>query len=172
MLIKMVGSALLVAGGAGVGIYYGMQPQLRSKQLGEIEKGLMVMYSETEYGRTCLEPMCIKAGKIMKDGDENIFSNFAARLSEKQGENIAEIWTHVIYNEDKCYLTKNDIYTIAELGNYLGCGDVKRQLNGIKMLLNYIEQCKADLKEESAKEMRLWRSTGILAALFVVILLF
>lgn len=172
MLLKLVGCALLIAGGSCLGIYYGIQPRLRSRDLEEIKKGLMVMYSETEYGHTCLEPMCIKAGEITSDKISGLFKAFAISLSERCGESSGKMWEECIIGYDGLHLSENDISMILGLGSYLGCGDIKRQLTGIELLTDYIDRCQSELRDEIVKRMRLCRSTGILAGLFLVILLF
>lgn len=172
MLIKLVGSALLVAGGGCLGVYYGMEPRLISRELGEIKKGLMIMYSETEYGHTCLEPMCIRAGKSVGGTIGELFENFALGLKERAGESTQEIWEDCVRSCKETHLNDSDLSAVSGLGSYLGCGDIKRQLTGIEGLIGYIDCRTGELREECAKRMRMCRSTGILTGLFVAILLF
>ena len=173
MLLKIMGSVLIVVCGGGLGMYYGAAYELRKGELEQLKRALMLMYSETEFGHTHLAPMCEKALEVCDSVIGNIFNDFSIALTERTTESIAEMWKDCVeQNMIHTHLAAEDADVIANLGSNLGAVDINRQLTAIKCLITYIDLKCEELANISSKNMRLYKSTGVLLGAFAVILLF
>lgn len=173
MLLKLIGSVLLIVGGAGLGIYYGMSPALRKRELEQLKRALMLMYSETEFGRTPLAEQCRSAADICDNAVGGIFSCFALGLEDRTAEDTVQLWKNCV--KTACvhtHFATEDVEKITVLGNSLGVVDINRQLSAIKNVTDYIDFKCDELEEVSKKNMRLYKNTGVLLGIFAVILLF
>lgn len=173
MLLKIIGAVMLIAGGGGLGMYYGADSGFRKRELEQLKRALMLIYSETEFGHTCLAPMSKKASRVCDGATGSIFTDFSQALTERTTESITEMWKSCVkQNIKNTHLSAEDIEAIENLGSSLGVGDINRQLTAVKGLMGYIDCRCQELEETGRRNMKLYKSTGVLLGAFVVILLF
>lgn len=172
MFIKLFGALLLILSGTGLGIYYGMGSELRRRELEELKRALMVMYSETEFGHTHLAPMCRRAAGSCERGISDIFISFAEGLKRRDTEDIWELWQSCLNSAQGVHLADEDREAIGALGKSLGAEDINLQLSGIRLAVSYIDSKDEELAQLSSKNLRLYKSGGALIGIFAVILLF
>ena len=173
MILKLTGALLLMAGGCGVGICRGMGAELRRRELEQLKRALMLMYSQTEFGHLCLSEIAQRAAEISSMGIDELFFDFYTRLNDGEGESIAAMWSECVDTlKGKTHLTAGDISCIRTLGDSLGTGDIKRQLSGINSLADYIDTSCAILAGTAGTSLKMCRSMGFLISAFAVILLF
>lgn len=172
MFMKIAGALLLILGGGGLGMYYGLACEFRKRELEEFKRALMLMYSETQFGHTHLSGMCERAAKICAGAVADILHGFALALKDKSIEDIAAVWrSHVQRGAADTHLSAEDFDKISALGEGLGSGDINRQLNSINQLITYIDMKNTELERLGEKNLRLYKSTGVLIGIFAVILL-
>lgn len=173
MFLKITGAVMLICGGGCLGMLFGMKSELRKRDLEELKRALLLMYSDTEFGHSYLSDMCGRAARICEQGIAVIFSAFTEYLQERKSEDISEMWAKSVedslrYNN----LAREDVRAVSAMGSSLGTSDINRQLRAISELLGYIELKCRDIAQISGKNMRLYKNTGILLGMFAVILLF
>jgi len=64
-----------------------------------------------------------------------------------------------------------DIEQFMSLGSSLGYLDGEMQLNGIEMVISYIDMVTEELKVSSDKNKKMYRSLGVLGGILIVIVL-
>ncbi len=172
MFIKLVGAVLLIISGTGLGIFYGMEPELRRRELAGLKGALMIMHSETKFGHTHLAPMCRRAAQNCEGGISRIFISFADSIRRRDTEDIQGLWQSCVESVKDTHLTDGDKEAISALGKGLGAEDIDLQLSAIMALVSYIDSKDEELVQLSSKNLRLYRSGGALIGIFAVILLF
>ena len=173
MLLKVMGAVIIIAGGACLGICYGKRWELRSLDLMELKRAFNLMYLETEFGHTFLAPMCKKAAKLCTSGVSDIFSSFAEELKRRDSEDISAMWRDsVIKGSKNSRLEREDIEFISNLGENLGSDDIKAQLSGISLAIDYIDKKTEELSRLNSRNFRLYKNAGTLFGIFIAILLF
>jgi stage III sporulation protein AB len=172
MYFKLIGAFLLSLGGVGLGRYTGMYPKLRQRELERFKNALMLIYSDTEFGKSCLEDSCRRAAKNTDGATRDILADFADKLSLNTLDAVGEAWSRAVKNNKGTYLTDEDITHLADMGEGIGSADYTLQLNAIRNVAVYIDDSCKHIADESGAKLRLCQNTGFMLGLLVAVLLF
>jgi stage III sporulation protein AB len=172
MCIKLIGAFLLSVGGVGLGRYIGMYLKLRQRELERFKNVLMLIYSDTEFGKSCLADSCIRAAKNTSGAAKNVIESFADRLNQSTSDEVGDMWRQAVTDNKGLYLTDEDLTHLADLGNGIGSADYTLQLSAIKSVILYIEDKCKHISGESGARLRLCQSTGLMLGLLIAVLLF
>ena len=83
-----------------------------------------------------------------------------------------DIWNRAVEEQLKnAHLNSMDKEILVRLGNELGCLDRETQLHTIALAVEQVEDARSELHGELPKKMRLYNCLGILAGVFITILL-
>lgn len=172
MLIKIVGSIMVLLASTGIGIMAGEKKKRRIKQLKELMVHMKVLYGEIEYGRTAL-PEVLKIVASRNQGDmTGFFQRVAEELSKLSGESFSVIWNRCMETElAATCLTKKDRLLLEGLGENLGFLDQKMQLTTIGHYMVNLEGAMEEAAAEVREKVRLYNLLGVLGGIFITIVM-
>ena len=99
------------------------------------------------------------------------FLRVEKRMEEEAGKAFAEIWKEEIEKfPDDLPLRKQDLEALQALGENLGYADKKTQERTILFYLEQADDSLAFLKKEMESRTKLYRSLGMAAGLFILVL--
>jgi len=172
MLLRIIGALAVVAGCAGLGMYYAAKEGFRIAELLEFKKALLILSSEIEYMRS---PLAVACGNISKRTNALIgmlFSNFSANLNIGEGETAYQLWLNAAESiKEKSHLTAEDWDIIEGFGKTLGYLDKNMQQNAINYAVNYIDDKAQTLQAAGDKNKRMYQSLGVIGGLLVTVVL-
>ena len=113
---------------------------------------------------------------------EEIFKNIAENCSEKNIKSIFQIlaikpntnihksWENIINNVET-NLTEEDKKILIEMGKILGTTDVEGQVSNIKITSTFIDRQIEKAEQEKEKNVKMFRTLGIVSGLAITIIL-
>ena len=172
MLFRIAGTFLILAGSAGLGLYFSAKEGFRVQDLLEFKKALLILSSEIEYMRSTLSEACANISKRTSLGVSRIFARFSELLAEGEGETAYRLWLAAMEeNRDAVHLAAEDIAVLGDFGKTLGYLDKQMQKNAIDYAVSYIDEKSAVLSASSDKNKRMYRSLGVIGGLMIAVVL-
>lgn len=143
-----------------------------------------------QYVNRLKELLCIKSVlnifenkiKFTQSPLEEIFKNIAENCSErniknifqilaiKPNENIHKSWENIINNVET-NLTEEDKKILTDMGKILGTTDVEGQVSNIKITSSFIDRQIEKAEREKEKNVKMFRTLGIVSGLAIIIIL-
>lgn len=130
------------------------------------------------YSNETLPEALKEIGSRFSDGNSGMaaeaglfFLRVEKRMEEEAGKAFAEIWKEEMEKfPDDFPLRKQDLEALQALGENLGYADKKTQERTILFYLEQADDSLAFLKKEMESRTKLYRSLGMAAGLFILVL--
>jgi stage III sporulation protein AB len=168
MILKIIGSALIVLSASLIGLYYSNRENYRMADLAEFKKTLLLLKSEIEFSMTNLPEAMLIVSEKTNQKFQTFYEEIARRLDEKTGEGIGAIWRETLERSlQKTYFAAEDFDYFNSLGGALGVMDRTLQQSSIRMMTDYIDAKTEALYELGAKSKKMYPSLGVLGGILV-----
>lgn len=172
MIIKILGSILVIGSTSILGYLLGRERVNRLNQLKDLKQSFLLLRGEIEYGCTPLP----EAMENLASKNDTVFSSFfqsvAGKLGTYEGRTFYDIWKEEIKEKlGHTSLTKEDKKRLVTIGETLGYLDRKMQQNTINF---YLEGLNEEIKREGesqGEKIRLFQLMGVLSGIFVTIVM-
>lgn len=139
----------------------------RVKELTSIKSALNILENKIKFTQTPLDEIFKQIAK--SNSEENIVKIFET-MSKIRNENIHKIWKNVI-NTHETNLNNDDKKILLDMGNILGATDVEGQVSNIRITTSFIDKQIQKAEEEKEKNVKLFRTLGIVSGLTIIIIL-
>lgn len=172
MIVKLMGSTMVLAAGTIIGMILAKDKVDRVKQLRELISALNMLEIEIKFGLSTLPEAFMKVSKNFDDKIGKLFE-YGAQLFLHDKITGFECWKKTIcWAIPSLSLNKEDEEILLTLGSSLGEVDTENQLKAIRLVVEQLKHQEIRAQEERIKEEKMFRSLGILMGLAVVIILF
>ncbi|KXL53043.1 stage III sporulation protein SpoAB [Anaerotignum neopropionicum] len=172
MFIQGVGALLIVSATTFAGYAFFAKDKYRLKELGEIERGILLMKNQISYLGTPLAQLLDEISWKIEGVAGLAFQEIASRMEERQGNSADEIWESTwVELGKKSYLTAVDLNELMAFGRTLGFLEKEQQEGSMDMLLHYLREVEERINKRLDKNGRLYFSMGVLGGLLMVITL-
>ena len=171
MLIKIVGSLLIISASTIIGCAYSRDYARRPAQLRELQGQLQILENELSFQ---LNPLLEAFSTIAGTGSitTNFFSSAARYLKNKRGISATRAWELAINdNISATSLVEEDKDIIIAFGKMLGSSDLEGQIRNIRLTLSQLEIQESKAEESRKKNESMYRNLGVLGGLALVIFL-
>ncbi len=167
MIFKITGSVLIVSGTGIFGLLKSVKLHKRYKNLVKLEACFVAMANEISFSNDCIDVILLRVSQICEFN--KIFSSVAGLSHDKP---LSQRWKESIKNDaQELYLSKSDCEILCMLAGELGMTDREGQLKNIEHIRNLLKQAVNEAYEEYARESKMLKGLGIMAGMFLVILL-
>jgi stage III sporulation protein AB len=169
---KIIGCILVILSSAGMGFFFSNEMKCRIEDLRELKKLIVLLRGDIRYGNTPL-PEAISAIARRHTGCfAAFFTKVSAKLNELSGLTFSDIWKEAAEKELMgTSLMKKDKLHLIQFGENLGYLDKDMQMNTLDLFITQLED---EIKEQakSVKERAyLYNSIGIMAGIFISIVM-
>ncbi|WP_304507206.1 stage III sporulation protein AB [Anaerotignum sp.] len=172
MIIQGIGAFLIVSATTLVGFAFAAKEKYRRNELGEIERGILLMKNQISYLGTPLGELLGQISWKTEGVAGLAFQEIANRMEERQGNSAEEIWESTwVEVGKKSYLTAVDLEELTAFGRTLGFLEKEQQEGSMDMLLHYLREVQEKISKRLDKNGRLYYSMGVLSGLLLVITL-
>lgn len=177
MYIKIIGALFILSACTGMGLYFGSGIKDRLEKLQMLKHQFSAIRSDIAYSGTTLpEAMDTMAERLSINKTSKEFQCFygevSKRLMEKSGIPFQKIWEDAIEHYLKnTSLNKNDLQLLSSLGGQFGYLDREMQLKTIDLYLARLEEERLSEVQKAGEKMRLYRTLGLLAGVFLVVVM-
>lgn len=171
-MVKIIGSILVLASSALLGIYYSLRDGYRITDLLELRKALILLKSEIAYSAALPEALSGISERLAGSVSE-FFSLAGNKLTEKSAGESAIVWRSALKESlGNSYLINEDIECLERLGETLGGLGKTAQTDGADMAIMYIDAKINELRGSEEKNKKLYRNVGIAGGLLITIFMF
>ncbi len=167
MLIKIIGMTLIISAGSLTGT-------AMSSSLTEHEKRLKLIVLLLNRFSTLINFQALHTGEILENvADDRTFEklNFikTAYMLYEKGEKFRDAWEIAIKNDIN--LAEGEKNELLSVGVALGKSNIKGQLSMLEIHIQNINNIYNNISKENANKCKLYRSLGVLAGIFISVML-
>lgn len=171
-MIKFIGFTVIILGTTLIGFKRAGQIKERYNSLTYLYKVMIMLRGEIDYNVSEMNEIFRTLHSKTKGSLKKFFFELyeSTRMQYEQSINI---YWNMSVDRYLCNMnfTAQDIDMIKELGENLGYLDKNMQLKNIDYLLNYIDRELKELGETMDKNMKMYKMFGVLAGIFIIIVL-
>lgn len=165
IFIKFVNLILILVICSYIGIIKSKSYENRVVELNKFQNSLVMFKSKIEFTYEPLKNIFQDISKVIYKNEKNIFEE-----AIKSDEEIYISWSNAIDNF-KGSFNVEDREIIKMFGKLLGKTDIKGQVNEICLTQNLIEKQIEKAEIEKAKNVKLYKSMGIILGIGICIIL-
>lgn len=172
MLLKIIGSILIISASGFIGFLYSKDCSARPQQLREIQNMLQMLENEISFLSTPLSEAFERIYKSSNNSISAIFKSAHEYLIDNLNYNASEAWALAVRdNIKKTSLKEEDEEILVSFGKILGSSDVEGQIGNIRLTVNQLKMQEHKAEEIRKKNENMYRTLGVLGGIAIVILL-
>ena len=168
-MLRLIGAALILAGGSGVGIGAARVLKHRSETLSSFLAALDQMEAELTFRLTPMPELLLRLSRETKGPVSEFFFHCREGLSSLGEEPFSKVWNRAL-QEESLALHPEDRIPLEQLGAVLGQYDVEGQKNAMEGIRYRLGICLDTARESQGKIGRVYRALGISASVLCVLL--
>ncbi|MFD2116069.1 stage III sporulation protein SpoIIIAB [Paenibacillus yanchengensis] len=171
-MMKLLGALLILLAGTLFGFFQANLFMERPKQLRQLIHILQRLATEIGYGQTALPIAIERASKDEQGVVYRLFQMVVEQLQEENDRSFVEIWQSVM-EQRWAYtsLKASEQRIVIRLGSVLGISDTTDQLKQLQLAMEQLKMEEEQARDNQAKYATMWRSLGLLIAVFIIILI-
>lgn len=171
MEVKFIGMCLVLAGCAGMGIYFRMREIARYRNLQEIQKAVLVIRGEIVSMRTPLPDALTQAARRARGPVATFLTAVSGEL-DRGGGDLGAVWQDCLKDcIPVMQLREEDRGEFGRLGETLGYLDVEMQLQNIDLYRERLALSIRGMEQEKGKRSGLYPVIGTAAGILLCILI-
>lgn len=172
IVCKGLGICLILAAAGGAGWSYCRQIRLRLEHIRQLQQLLLLLQGEIQYHCSTLPEAFERCGRQGNGICGQWLAETGRRLNAMEGVGFQELWEQQIGELQKTTALSNaNIEDLKRLGNRLSYPDKDTQLGAMELYSQRLKEQEEQLTRELPVKMKLGTTLGILAGMFLVILL-
>lgn len=171
-MFKLTCIVVIFIGATYLGYYFGESYKNRYKQLKEFHRLLLLLNNEVLYGSTPIPKAFQNIGKRSKSPFGEIFIKSGELLELGEVESVSEAIKKTFNeNEDKIFLTNEDISVIEEFSKNLGETGVYGQDRIFNLAIENIKRNCTEAENLSKENIKMCRALGFTIGAMVALIL-
>ncbi|MGI6648367.1 MAG: stage III sporulation protein SpoIIIAB [Bacillota bacterium] len=171
--LKLSGALLIVLAGWFIGFSIAEKYRLRPVQLRSLQSGLLMLQTEISYTATPLPEALSQVAERCDLSVRELFKGTAQKLMTRQGFTAAEAWNMTLKDwQLRVALIPSDVNILRNLGSVLGTSSREEQEKHLLLAREQLRQEEIKAEQERNKNETLWKYTGVLTSLLIVIILY
>jgi len=171
-MIKLSAMALVLLGCGYLGILFASSYKRRVSQLTEFGQVLHQLEFDIDFLNIPLAESLEKISKNCSGGVRDIIFYVKERLTNDRCIDMQKIWERgFVRFREEIFLSIEDQKILTDFAKNLGAGDRNSEKNNIKMTTARLKIAEEEAREIAKTNVRMYRGLGILAGVFIVIVL-
>lgn len=172
MIAKLAGICLILCSSTAIGFLLSNNLKERIEELELIKKLLLMLRGEIKYSHATLSEAFQAIGKRLKAPYGSMLLQVSEQMDSMEGQTLTQIWEKNLVGAltESC-LRKEDREKLLALGGQLGYLDMEMQINTIELYLEQIQEEIKGARENLKKNGKLYQTMGVMAGIFLVILM-
>jgi len=169
--MKILGAILVMTASCGIGFFCAGEVDKRKKELEEQYNLIRLIFGDIRYMRATL-PEAVNKAIVRHQGSYSLFLRIIAdRLSEAPGISLSDIWNDAVSNGLKqSSLKESDKQTLKNFGESVSLADRENVMMCFEQYISELKEEINGIKRAAGAKVKLYRSLGVLAGVFIVVL--
>ncbi|NPV90399.1 MAG: stage III sporulation protein AB [Firmicutes bacterium] len=171
-MYKLIGAAMVVAAGQMIGTGIGRQYRQRSQELRTLQSALLFLQTEIGYTATPLPEALERVARNLEFPLREVFAETAGGLRRHEGTTAGEAWAGSLEKYSGYLALKpRDLGILKNLGEALGKSGREEQEKHLLLAREQLQQEERQAESERLRYEPLYRYSGLLVGLLIVIVL-
>lgn len=170
-MLRIVGAALLLAGGVGLGASAVIRLERRVTTLRSLTEALELMERELDFRLPPMKELILETARRSAEPAAGFLRACAEGMERLEGRPLSDLWQRAALAELPA-LKRCDLETLSSVGAVLGRYDAESQRGVISAARERLAGILADAVEDRRRQGRVYGVLGAAAGAFLVILLF
>ena len=172
MYLKIAGSIWIIAACSGYGFSKGKEYKKHVDELEELRRIAMMFATETSYSKLPIAELAVRISKKVIEPYKSWLTSLSNNLQKENQNTLMQVWQE----ETTCLLEKLSLSAeekeeLKSLGGQIGNYNIQMQETAFRWYASCLEERRERLLKEVSEKQRLCNSLGVLAGIFLVILL-
>ncbi len=172
LFIRAFGVGLILFSSTAIGLLYANRLKEQIEELETIKKLLLMLRGEIKYSHSTLSEAFGSIGKRIKGPYGELLFKVAGQMDSMKGQTLAQIWEACVaeYLKESALL-KEEKEKWVHFGSQLGYLDKEMQVSTIELYLEQVQEEIKNAQENFKRNGKLYRMMGVMAGIFLVILM-
>ncbi len=172
MILRISASGAVLLGCAYLGLLFAASYKKRVMQLAEFENALVQLEFDIDFLNIPLAESLKKIEKNCEKGVKDVFSYVRESIELDRCINMRKLWERAFSRfKEELFLSEDDKRILIEFSKNLGSGDRVNEKNNIKLTLARLGVAGEEAREVAKRNSKMCRGLGLLAGIFIVIVL-
>ncbi|NLK75839.1 MAG: hypothetical protein GX288_11215 [Clostridiales bacterium] len=172
LLTKIIGCFLVITSSTSMGLYISSELKGRVEDLRELRKLMVLLRGDIRFAKTPLPEAINSIARRHEGVYKSFFTKVYVGLDELSGASFTQIWKEAVEKElDNTSLAKKDRLLLSQFGENLGYLDKEMQMNTMDLYITQLEDEIGELSKTVKEKSYLYSSLGIMAGIFISIVL-
>lgn len=169
--MKVIGAVFVMVASCGIGFLFAGELNKRKRNLEEQYRLMSLLLGDIRYMRATFPEAISKAITRHRGGYELFLKMVLEMLSEASGKSLAEVWTMAVEKGLKqSALTESDKQRLRQFGEIIEFSDRENIVRCFEQYLGALKEEISEINRVVKTKTRLYRSLGVLAGVFIVVL--
>lgn len=172
ILLKLTGCMLLIAGSTGYGFSLAHRYQGRIRLLVRLRQMTYLLKSQIRYTNATLDEALRAVGERSGGPLGELFQKAAGQIMQEEASSFYEAWkTSVDKLDPELPLSDADRKSLAAMAEHLGYLDLDAQERSLLLYLEELDGLIRTLQDQQREKCRLYRSLGVMAGIFLAVVI-
>ena len=172
MYLKIIGCICIIIACAGYGFSKGKEYKIHVDELGELRRIAMMFATETSYSKLPIAELAVRISKKVIEPYKSWLISLSDTLQKEKKYTLMHIWQKEAERLlTKLSLSEEEAEELKCLGAQIGNYNIQMQETSFRWYASSLEERRERLLKEVSEKQRLCNSLGVLAGIFLVILL-
>jgi stage III sporulation protein AB len=172
MLVKLIGSIIIVVTASALGAIYAKSKADRVRQLNGFISAFNMLEVEIGFALSLLPEAFMKIAKIFDRRIGEIFE-YVSKMIVDSKINASEAWNIALEKGfPNLSLSGEDKEALRELGSSLGEVDAESQIKNIRLIIERLKKHMINAEEDKQKSEKLFKNLGVISGLAILLILF
>ncbi len=172
MLITLISGSTILLGCGGLGMLLAAGCKKRVSQLVQLETAISQLEFDIDFLCLELDESFEKIIVRMDGALKEVFVYIRERLKNQKGTDMQRVWARAFKRcEDEIFLSGEDMQIVFDFSKNLGCGNRSTEKNNIKAALMRLKVAEEEARESAKKNVKMYRGLGLLAGIFIILVL-
>ena len=172
MYLKMTGCLCVILAGAGYGYSRGLEYKRHAEELAYLNRLIREMQGEISYTKASLTEVCRRVGGRAREPYGSWLCSVAEIMERRGSRSLARLWDEQVEEWlEETHLNKEEKEELKDLGERMGYLDIRMQEETFAWYAKRLEERQNKAAREMEEKRHLCCSLGVMAGLFLVILL-
>lgn len=169
---KIVGCIMVIVSSTAMGFFFSNELKCRIEDLKELRKLIVLLRGDIRYANTPLPEAISAIARRQNRNFEEFLTGIYTRLNELSGLTFAEVWKDAVENKLKnTSLSKMDKTNLAHFGENMGYLDKDMQMNTLDLYISQLEVEIEELSKSVKEKSYLCNGLGVMAGIFISIIM-
>ncbi len=171
-MTMLIADIIVILGCGYIGMSFASRMNDRISQLEEFEKIFSLLAFNIEYMAIPINEAIVKVRSSASGVIRNILEQTLEFLAIYNDIPFSDAWRRAVkMSERDLFLTKEEIKILLDFSLDVGKGDCEHTVNSVKLTIAKIKHAKETAIAEKNKNSKLYKGTGFLLGIFIVLIL-